>query len=376
MAAIEPFPIEPPGAPDEGGWEGSITQIKTNLTNNLETIVQTPANVVHGVQGLLHTVGGWFADPGPPATDLPPILGPSEQATLPTPDPPVVFTGPSVSPTWGEVWEWQDSTAKAQTPELTIPTPVVGPQVQHAIQVSAGQTIKALSGYINQTLNLATLASDVLAQHITDTQTVIGALNNNQALTNQQMHSVLDLVVNEALPKLWAEANALHAQIQGTATALRTDLQQWVNANVRNPLTENLGQEKAARIAQVDTLELGLPGIIAERVAGMGLAAASDVASLAQRVTALETENTECTEPMCDAMGPNTNLGKLLKALSLAADAAFIAELLAMKESDVVAFIQTAAGKLAGVIEAVETGFLSGGETIGDFVKNTITSAA
>lgn len=375
MALIEPVPIEPPGEPDSGNWIDNITKIGTNLQNNLETIVQTPADVVHGVQGLIHTASGWFADPGPPASDLPPILGPSEQALLPTPDPPVIFTGPAPVARWDDVFTWAGKTTLDQLQDLTIPTPVVGPQVAHAIQVSAGQTIKALSGYINQTLNLATLAADVLAHHITDTQTVIGALTANQALTNAQLHSILDLVTNHALPQLWTEVNKLHAQIVGTANALGPDIMRWATANIHEPLTEQLGQEKVNRIAQVDAVEQSLPGIIAARVAGMGLAAASDVASLAGRVAALETENEDCTKPMCDSMGPKTDLGKLLKGLNLALDAAFIAELLAMNENDIAAFIQNAVTKVAGIVSDFETAFAPGAETIGGFITNTIKSA-
>jgi len=372
MAAVEPFPIEPPGTPDDVGWTDNISRIGTNLQNNLETIAKVPIDVVHGAQSAIHWIQGVFADPAADPPAPPEVTDAEAQAWLPSMDPFIEYTGPGAQPTWNDVNGWAQSTTHAQTPDLNTVTPTVGVQVQRAIDVSAGQVIKALSGFINQTANLDKLAATVLAQRIADTQTVIGALTNNQAGINTNTANVLHLIVTGSLPQLWAEVNKLHAQIAGTAAAILHDAQVWVNANVRTPLEENLGAEKTAREAQVKALEDGLPSIIGAEVAKLGLAAAADVASLAQRVAALETENTECTEPMCQTMGPNTNLGKLLKGLNLALDAAFIAELLAMKEGDIVALFQAIYAKVAGVVNDFETTFQPGGETIAQFVANTI----
>lgn len=375
MAAIEPLPIEPPGTPDAQGWSDNITRIGTNLQNNAETIAQVPLDIAKGVSVVWNTVGGWFSDPAAPPQPAPPVIEPPTLSWVPVTDPFVTYSGAGVNPTWGDVYQWQQQTTHAQTPDVPQPSPISGAQVQHAIDVASGQTIKAIGGMINNAVDLQTLAADVLAQRIVDTQNVIGALTDNQALTNAQLHQILDLVVNGSLPQLWAEVNRLHAQIIGTAEGVLKVAQVWATDNIYKPLEEQLGQEKVNRIAQVDSVETGLAGNVERIVGTMGLASAAEVTRIAAQVATLAQESADCTQPMCDTMGPKTNLGKLLKALSLASEAAFIAELLAMNESDLVAFLQTVFGKVATVIDAVETSFLSGGETIGGFVKNTIESA-
>lgn len=370
-----PFLLEPPGEPDAGGFDASITKIRSNLTNNAETIAQVPADVVKGAVSGYNTVIGWFSDPSGPPKQQPPPVPPEQIQWLPQPDPFLTYSGLSPEPTWKDVYDWQHQTWVQEAPELAMPQPIMGPQIQHAIEAASGQTIKALSGFINRSANLAILAADVLAQRIADTQTVIGALNDNQVIVNDQVHAILDPIVNEVLPQLQADVQQLHNQIIGTAEGVVKLNQVWARENIFTPLEEQLGQEKANRIAQVDQVEQGLAGRVVGIVEGLGLASATAVAGLATRVAALETENEECTKPMCDTLGPKTDLGKLLKGLNLALDAAFIAKILTMRESDIADLFRQAFGKVAGIVNDFEETFQPGGETVGGFIKNTIGNA-
>jgi hypothetical protein len=379
ISAIDPMTGEaapvlepPPGSPDAGG---TVTQLTNNLTNNYNTIIQVPSDIVKGVQQFGQGLNTFMLDPNQPPTSPSPFPAPEATAWVPTPDPPVTYTGTTPQPSWENVFEYYSQTTHAQTPDLPVPSPVTGLQVQRAIDVAQGQTIKALSGFINQAVDLQTLSSQELANRITDVENIVAALNNNQGVINQQQHAILDLLVNGAIPELWAEIHKTQQQIINEANGVLKLMQQWSLDHIFKPLEEQLGQEKTNRIAQVDSVITSLPGTIVSRVEAMGLATAAGLAGVAAQVATLAQESTDCTVPMCETMGPKTDLGKLLKALSLAGDVALLAEIANINESDLASLISTVASKAATYIDFFENTFMTGGQSIGSTVAQAVTSA-
>lgn len=373
----EIVPVEPGVGVDPGGdfptWEQELQNVKNNV-QFLGKTVTTPVHViVNGAESLWNGITHLFADPQP--SPAPPVVTPDEEATVPAPDPLVIYTGAGPVPQWVNVYGWAVDTAHALTPDVDTPAPISGTQVRHAIDTTAGQTIKAVSGPINQVLNITKFTTALLHQQITDTQNVIGALANDQNLTNAQIHAVLDPLVNNVLPTMQDEVTRLRQDVIDTATGVITITQKWATDNIHTPLSEDLAAEKANRIAQVDDLKLSIPGIVHDIIAGAGLAPAATVAALAGEVAKLTQESTDCTQPMCDTMGPNTNLGKLLKALQLAADAALFAEIASLTEPELVAFIKGLVGHFAALVSDFEGYFSSGSETLGDLFKNAGLSA-
>jgi hypothetical protein len=87
-------------------------------------------------------------------------------------------------------------------------------------------------------------------------------------------------------------------------------------------------------------------------------------------VAALQTESEDCTQPMCETLGPKTDLGKLLKALKFAADAAFLAELYNLTEPELVGYIKKVVAAMANVVTDFESFFGSGGETVGHLIAS------
>jgi hypothetical protein len=71
-------------------------------------------------------------------------------------------------------------------------------------------------------------------------------------------------------------------------------------------------------------------------------------------------------------MGPKTNLGKLLKGLSLAVDAGLLADIATAKESDVVDAITRIADHAVSVIGTFESDFIQGGSTLAGVVTDEL----
>ena len=67
---------------------------------------------------------------------------------------------------------------------------------------------------------------------------------------------------------------------------------------------------------------------------------------------------------MCETMGPKTDLGKLLKALNLAATAALLLELSNMTEAELANTIDGLAKMAGGIIGDLDSMFFQGGETL------------
>jgi len=312
----------------------------------------------------------------PPTAPLPlpesaPVTVP---ATIPPPDAPITYVGPGLLPTWNDVFAWANTQTQTSTPDLQTAQGVSGAQVAHAIQVAQGTTIKALSGFINQTANLDVLAADVLGQRITDVENVISALNLQQVSANSVFAHEISHLVNDLIPALRRQLAFDEAQIQSTADDVIKIMQVWTTENIFNPLETQLAALKASTTAQVNAATAKVPSIIATVVPTLGLASAASLAAVASQVSTLVAEDANCVQPMCSTMGPNTALGKLLKALNLAADAALLAELLSLTEPQLIALIQAIVGHFASLADDFAGFFTDTGETLGSVVTSAIGS--
>lgn len=313
----------------------------------------------------------------PPASfyDQTLVPAPAQTAWVPIPDNPVTYTGPGTQPTWENVFTWYATTTHAQTPDLQTTAPTVGVQVQRAIDVANGQTIKALSGFINNAVNTEIWDSAVLAQRITDVENVLGADSHNKDAAIAQVKQELDLVVNGALPQLWSAITKLNAAIPVEGRGVLTLAEVWTTDNIFKPLEAQIKALKVEVTAQPQAILAKVPSIIDQVVPTLGLASAATVAGLATSVGTLLAEDASCVKPMCATMGPGSALGKLLKALSVVADAALLAELLSMTEPQLVALLTSVIGHFAGLVGDFESYFTSGTETLGGLITGAIGSA-
>lgn len=291
---------------------------------------------------------------------------------IPTQGEPTIFAGPSRVPSWDDVFGW----AKDAWHGLGRP-PYVDPHVSHdeldqAVEGAIGTTIKAMSGFIN-----------TLAQAITDAQSwasiQIDALNANLGwIYGYLEHRIANAeatnaaVTQLAIPNLQAQISQLrHDMGLGFEYNSAAD-RAWVTDNIFAPLYESmfhqaadfqakLDTEKANRIADIDHHTNILQGAIN----ALG-------ATVLPQVASLTAESEECVKPMCETMGPNTDLGKLLKLIKWASLAALLAELAGLHATDIEGLVGKFGTELTSAMSMFQELFVDGGETIG----HTLVDAA
>lgn len=146
-------------------------------------------------------------------------------------------------------------------------------------------------------------------------------------------------------------AKATTAQI---TKAQKSD-RDWVTKTYGKPLTTQAVRTQA----QLDTLEKQLPKMITTAVA---TAVAASLAPITKTLTQVQSQldkiNKEmetCVEPMCDTMGPATDLGKLLKGLKVAKWLAIFAALETIDVKELEALALAVAGTEGKLGEWVAT---------------------
>lgn len=281
---------------------------------------------------------------------------------VPTAGQPII-ADPGFQDTWDGLWKWASQKLFADVDwmqsKLTLATAQV--MIQAALkhqQQAFASVVSNLKLYFQQTV--ISLASTQLGLSQAILGLVIDTLNRVDALGAEEWWTR-----NVDLPALWGSLQGLQAQID---TIPRIDpqtlLQQVYDTQVA-PLWENLGQETATRDAQTSWIANNL---VPTEIAGVlaQIAPVATVAAAAQAsARAIQTWQDECGQPMCDTMGPKTDLGKLLKMIQAGALLAMLAELAGADFEDVENVITTVARTVGGVIGQAEELFVEGGETLG-----------
>lgn len=163
-----------------------------------------------------------------------------------------------------------------------------------------------------------------------------------------QVHGILSslthLVAVDAANLLRAEAytqsHVQNAIALALADAKSLDLrviqnvETWVRTDVANPVLREIAKVDG----KIDSLSDSLGRLIktaADEIVGAKIAGIlATLAALGTTVAGLTAEMAECVEPMCETMGPRTDLGKLLSKLSVLKWAAILAALEATSVKD------------------------------------------
>lgn len=286
----------------------------------------------------------------------------------PAPDPPIEIPIITSTVHWGDVFNWvKDSTRHL----LPSGTPISSPsfdEVDQRIDTAQGQMLKALSGYINQsaamTLQLANLVDEALANVQSNAITDYHDLSTR--LDTVQAHN--DFIDQYVVPNLQAQITHGTAQAFAFALAAQSNAEDWAKENIFAPVYTELLKVQPAIDASAQSVLNRVPEIVKNLVPTLGLATATGLAALATKVAGIGTEVEECLEPMCDTMGPKTDLGKLLKALKVAEWAALIAEIAALRADGLDGFLNDVQGWAKTAIGDFESAFISGGQTLGETI--------
>lgn len=168
---------------------------------------------------------------------------------------------------------------------------------------------------------------------------------------NELLHVDHNAHVRETQLQQWTDARVHNA---GVAADARTDakiaaLQEWTITHIAQPLSDRLDQTTVvAQQARVSAHNAGL------RVDSLAATVGAAVALLHQmepQLAKVLTETEQCTEPMCDYMGPKSDWGKLLKQFGPKLIWALLAELAALHPDEVEKVAEKLAGGLGPVLE-------------------------
>lgn len=243
-------------------------------------------------------------------------------------------------------------------------------EMQNAVKAAVGSAIKAMSGFVNTAYDVGLLG---LEQAIQET---VNRIQSETILANDvldrltKLEAVQDFVARYVVPSIQAQIDQINARrltdFQFNSLADR----QWATDNIYTPLKENIGQVAGQIPVWSEGAYERANAYTDQQVGHLGANVLTQLVPLAGAVKALETEAEECVKPMCETLGPKTDLGKLLKGLKVAGEIAALTAILSMSEDDLVGLIREVANKLATVVGDVEQFLQPGGETVAGLIAH------
>lgn len=294
--------------------------------------------------------------------------GSGQVTDLIPPEAPVTYYRHHYGPTWGDVADAFKSVFESTTPK-SIPSPswidtliAVEQGIFHAINIVATFT-NLNADYTHTAVSILGQVVDLLLNQIVDSGVIFANLIHNLDTKVQLLTTALQL--EDQIVQSELEAQILQTQANVVAV-----LQQWSYDHIFTPLYENIGQAEAQATAQANAVEAKIAPT-AQAIATSTVAPAlAAIATMAPAITALQKVTDDCTTPMCETMGPKTDLGKLLKALNVASAAAFFAELAALDRNGLEAVLRLLQHAARGVVDDVNALFVEGGHALGASIPN------
>lgn len=324
----------------------------------------------------VYTVPWWLVDnPQARAAALPdptPIVEPFElwlvPDSTPEPDPTVQYPGQGAKALWDDVWKYSKSVLSYFGRSGGGLAYVTTDMLNNAVDDTLKAAHWSLSGFINQSTQLAIDAQNWTSHQLDALDANIGAIYQYFDDRINGLRAFQQAVEALALPSLQAQILQLrHDMNLGFQFNSAVD-RAWSIDNIFRPLTDTIGQvardipiwsEGAYERAKLYT---------DDAVQGLGLRTLTQLVPLAVAVKALETFKDECAQPMCDTMGPKTDLGKLLKGLKVAGEIAALTAILQMNEHDLANLIHAVTSHLAAVVGDIEQFTGTGGETVAGLI--------
>jgi hypothetical protein len=294
---------------------------------------------------------------------------------LPSADPIQPYTGAGPNPSWLDVYNSIVKDIKKQKTAYGAlqDAAKINDLLQNQLQ-TVGALVKALSYFLiqDEQSNVAlhnelVLAIDELQLNMIEGEIQIGLILAN--IPAQILEGVAAAVGQSQATTLEAIAQQ-KTYIDGIAALNR----QWALDTIYAPLTENIGQ--VAANAEVQTVKVAAQIVpVSQVVAATAVApVASEVAQLAPALTfvegavhTLQDQATNCVNDMCATMGPKTDLGKFLKALNLAGEAALLAYLAGLDGAGINQLLQNLVTASGTAIDDISSLF-TGGATVGDLL--------
>ena len=283
---------------------------------------------------------------------------------LPSPGPIINYLSAGEHAVWNDVWGWiKGAAADAKQGLSNLDQTIVGPVIS-VVEAYVGSELKALSGYVNDTFSWA---ADGFGQ-ITDTVSSVlsDELSNYEFLSNElvDIDTLLGEVVGTTIPNIEDVIAAVAGSIGVDVLDGLANVETWAIDNIYDPLVAEVAAVAEGARVDVVTVAGEIYDAVKAEINAETLARIAAIAGLATAISALTTFVDECAEPMCSSFGPKTDLGKFLKALSVASDAALFLELANLDDAGLNSLIQSFQGLSSGIIDEFDTLFLGGGATL------------
>jgi uncharacterized protein YoxC len=154
--------------------------------------------------------------------------------------------------------------------------------------------------------------------------------NHDVAVLQSQitgLRNVLNAKIGTETAQRIAQDKKLAAYTYTGLVNLQKSMQSWVKVNVVKPLTTHINNNYTATLKIISKTDTNNRIWTDAQIVAKLAPVVASVAALSKVVSALKTESDECTKPMCETMGPKTDLGKLLKGLNVAKWLAILAAL-------------------------------------------------
>lgn len=282
------------------------------------------------------------------------------------PDVPLPGLGPAA--TWNDVYTWIEANSAKVRADVEAQVGTNGAFITLEIQTYVGSVVKAVSSYINN------LYETLMDQSVSLWNSLMYVQKELQDQIDRQDAILTNLITSNyetregIIPALMQQIANLEEEVKQRDLILEGQMQQWTEDNIYRPLFEQqvlldqATKERELVLAQqqYQYADTQVQKEQWERVAAYLI--------LQQQLNVIETEFETCVNDMCATQGPNTQLGKFLKALNLAADLALLTELANLNRAGVENLLHGFASIAGGAIKDFETLFVGGGESFGQVI--------
>lgn len=306
--------------------------------------------------------------PETPIETMPPDpFGPGDG--LPPPDTPFVFQGTGAQAAWSDVYDAAQKDYRSDPQIAAVTQPDAGYLFTiHGDQVAIRAMLRAVSGFVNRAYSDATQNTNLLST-ITDAEIndIVGRINRITRVVNQ-IGAEVNAIVQLAIPSLQAQITKLATDIPNLIQYAALSERNWVIENIFKPLYAEILKVQPAIDTAVAHEHTSAITYTDAAVAALGVNVLRALAPIATAVKTLQAESEQCTQPMCQTMGPKTPLGNLLKGIEAALAAGALAELANAKESDFADAIGRIGAKAFDVFNTLDSTFVQSGGTVADLV--------
>lgn len=286
----------------------------------------------------------------------------------PPDDPTVNYPGSGAVQLWSDVYHFGTSIVHYFGRHSGAVSYVTSTSLDEAVDSAVGATIKSLSGFINRAAQIGVSAQEWASMELDAMSANIGAIYQYFDDRVGRLESFERTMLDWFLPGIDARLNQLNAERFTDAAFNSAADRQWAVDHIFRPLQENIGAVESQIPVWSEGAYQRATQYTNDAVNHLGLNVLAGLAPLTAAVAALQTESEDCVQPMCETIGPKTDLGKLLKGLKLGAEIAALGAILNMTEGDLANLIGAVTSHLSGLVGDVEQFIQPGGETVAGLI--------